>query len=117
MEVVLRGQPQCCRARGRAGETPPEPHVENDRRCAEIARGDGMQPGMLDQAADGRAVAVGVGEMADNQGLAGAPLGLRLLRRPEWGSPALCVTSGAGEAGCPSMRSAVTAGFPCPNAS
>jgi hypothetical protein len=33
------------------------------------------------------------------------------------GSPALCVASGAGEAGCPSVRSAVTAGFPCPNAS
>jgi pimeloyl-ACP methyl ester carboxylesterase len=33
------------------------------------------------------------------------------------GSPAVCVASGAGEAGCPSVRSAVTAGFPCPNAS
>src|SRR3954452_16461036 len=36
MEVVLRGQPQCCQARGRAGETPPEPHVEDGRWCAEI---------------------------------------------------------------------------------
>jgi hypothetical protein len=33
------------------------------------------------------------------------------------GSPALCVVSGAGEAGCPSIRPAVTVGFPCQSAS
>jgi pimeloyl-ACP methyl ester carboxylesterase len=33
------------------------------------------------------------------------------------GSPALCVASGGGEAGCPSIRSTVTTGFPCRNAS
>ena len=63
MEAILRGELQRRPVRRRAGETPPKPHIENGGRRAEIAIRDRMQPGVVDQASDGRAGAVSVGEM------------------------------------------------------
>ena len=55
---------------------------------------------MFDQAADGRAVTVGIGEIADDQGLAGAPLGLRLLLWPEARAPVEAAIAGPAAGEC-----------------